>query len=156
MSAAYQPSANLSLRLAASYTDAKLGQQPLGSPLLEGTRLQNAPKWQGTMSAQYGFTLPVTGYDGFIRGDFSYYGWQWSNQSSEPNPFFHVPARSIANVHLGVAPRENTWSAEFYVANAFNRKQIYGSQSFFGEPNTEQALVGRPRSVGVSVRYSWH
>jgi len=156
LSAAYQPSASLSLRLAASYTDAKLGQQPLGSPLLEGTRLQNAPEWQGTLSAQYNFTLPVTGYDGFIRGDFSYYGWQWSNQSSEPNPFFYVPARSIANVHFGVAPRENTWSAEFYVANAFNREQIYGSQSFFGEPNTEQALVGRPRSVGVSVRYSWH
>jgi outer membrane receptor protein involved in Fe transport len=155
VNAAYRALTNLSLKLAASYTDAKLGQQPLGSPLLEGTRLQNAPIWQATAGAQYDFTLPVTGYAGFLRGDFSYYGWQWSNQSSEPNPFFYVPARAIVNVRLGMAPRDSNWGAEFYVDNVLNREQIYGAQSFFGEPNTNQALVGRPRSAGVLVRYSW-
>jgi len=152
---AYQPLDNLSLKMAASYTDAKLGAQPVGSPLLEGTRLQNSPIWQGSASAQYDFTLPITGFSSFLRADFSYYGWQWSNQSSEPNPFFFVPARSTLNFRLGVAPNNGNWDVEFYVDNALNREQIYGAQSFFGEPATNQALVGRPRFMGFMVRYNW-
>ncbi len=155
LNAAYQPLTNLSLKLAAAYTDAKLGEQPLGSTLIAGSRLQNAPQWQATAGAQYDFTLPVTGYNGFVRGDFSYYGWQWSNQTEETSPFFYVPARSLVNLRFGVAPTDSSWGAEFYVDNALNREQIYGAQGFFGEPNTNQALVGRPRSVGVLIRHSW-
>lgn len=151
----YHPFDNLILRAVGAYTAAELGKQPAGSTVgKEGTPLQNAPKLQGTLSVQYNFGISQK-YEGFLRGDESYYGSQWSNQASEPNPFFYVHARSLMDLRFGFQPRDGNWTTQLYVDNALNREQEFGAQSYFGEPMTNQVLVGRPRTVGLMANYSW-
>lgn len=155
VSIAYRPVNSLTLTAAGSYTRAVLGQQPPGSTVgTDGEPLQNAPELQGTLSMQYNFSIS-SAYGGFLRGDESYYGWQWSNQASEPNPFFYVHARSLTGLRFGFLPTQGDWTIQLYIDNAFNREQEYGAQSYFGEPNTNQVLVGRPRTVGLMANYSW-
>jgi outer membrane receptor protein involved in Fe transport len=150
------PFDRLSINTAASYTEATLGKQPLGVTTSKaGDQLQNAPKWQATLGLQYEFPLAQTEYGGFVRGDVSYYGWQISNQSQQNDPFFYVPARTMVNLRFGVHPADSNWSSELYVDNALDRNITYGAQGFFGEPFTNQALVGRPRTVGLLLRKNW-
>ena len=45
--------------------------------------------------------------------------------------------------------KNSNWSAELFVNNVLNRMVFYGAQAYFGEPGTNQALVGRPRQFGI-------
>jgi hypothetical protein len=110
--------------------------------------------WQGTGSAQYEFPV-LKDKSGYVRADFSYYGWQYSNQATQNNPFFYVPARSLLNLHLGVRPFEGHWEGEIYVYNLTDRTQQYGAQQLFGDGSTNQTLVGPPLTLGVIGRYRW-
>ncbi len=150
-----RPVSHLTLSAALTYTDARLGQQPAGSAAgQEGWYLQNAPVWQGTGSAQYEFPV-LKDKTGYFRVDFSYYGWQYSNQATQNNPFFYVPARSLLNLHLGVRPLEGHWEGEIYVYNLADRMQQYGAQQLFGTTTVNQTLVGPPLTLGVIGRYRW-
>ena len=140
----------------ATYTRARLGRPPAGASIgNEGDPLQNAPEWQGTVSGEFSFPVFRGEYEGALRADASYYGWQISNQAVGTNPFFYVPARALVNARLTMRPRKQDWSVELYVNNALNREVFYGAQAFFGEPGTNQALVGRPRQIGITLRKSW-
>jgi len=140
----------------ATYTHARLGRPPAGASIgNEGDPLQNAPEWQGTVSGEFSFPVFRGEYEGALRADASYYGWQISNQAVGTNPFFYVPARALVNARLTMRPRKQDWSVELYVNNALNREVFYGAQAFFGEPGTNQALVGRPRQIGITLRKSW-
>jgi iron complex outermembrane receptor protein len=155
-SLAFSPIERLSLTAAATYTDAKLGRQPAGSTIgQEGQPLQNAPEWQGTLAVQFDFSLLHDNYRSFLRGDISYYGWQWTNQTEESNPFFYAPARALVNFRYAFRPPDGAWSAELFINNALNREQQFGAQAFFGEPRTNQALVGQPRTVGLLLRHQF-
>jgi iron complex outermembrane receptor protein len=151
----YRPLGALSLSADVTYTKAVLGAPPPGVAVgTEGEPLQNAPIWQGTIGASYTFPV-LADYVGTFRTDFSYYGWQWSNQASENNPFFFVHARSLLNFGLSVEPSHGRWSVELFAHNALNREQEYGAQSFFGEPLTNQVLVGAPLTLGLTAKWTF-
>jgi iron complex outermembrane receptor protein len=154
--AAY-PTDGLSINAAVTYTKAELGEPPVGIAVgAKGDRLQNAPEWQATLSGQQEFPILDGAYGGFIRTDLSYYGDQISNQANQSNPFFYVPDRFVVNVRFGFRPNtEGSWEAELFVNNLFDEKITYGAQSFFGEPFTNQATVGRPQNYGLVLRKSW-
>lgn len=141
---------------AVTYVDATLGDPPVGVAVgKKGDRLQNAPEWQATMSGNYDFPILDSRYKAFVRTDLSYYGDQISQQAFQDDPFFQVPARFVVNARLGFQPSEGSWTAEFYLNNAFNEEIIFGAQALFGEPFTNQALVGRPRTIGFVLRNRW-
>lgn len=151
------PTDSLSINAAITYTKAELGQPPVGVAVgAKGDRLQNAPEWQATLSGQQDFPIFGGAYGGFVRTDLSYYGDQISNQANQSNPFFYVPDRFLVNVRFGFRPSEpSSWEAELFVNNLFDEKVTYGAQAFFGEPFTNQALVGRPQNYGLVLRKSW-
>lgn len=141
---------------AATYTKARLGEPPAGASIgNQGDPLQNAPEWQGTMSGELLFPVLHGEYRGSWRADMSYYGWQISSQVAGRDPFFYVPAHALLNTRLTVSPKNSNWSAELFVNNVLNRMVFYGAQAYFGEPGTNQALVGRPRQFGITFRKRW-
>jgi outer membrane receptor protein involved in Fe transport len=152
----YRPLKSLTISANGAYTKAVLGEQPAGSTAgTEGAPLQNAPKLQGTLSMQYDFPVLAGRYHSYIRGDEAYYGSQWSTQSAYPNPFDYVPSRALTNFRFGFQPNNARWTTEVFMNNALNREQIYGAQAYFGEPATNQALVGQPRTVGLRASFLW-
>jgi iron complex outermembrane recepter protein len=155
MSASVRPIDSLTLSAALTYTDARLGTQPPASAVgQDGYYLQNAPIWQSTESLQYNFPI-MKDKTAYFRTDFSYYGWQYSNQASEASPFFYVPARTLLNLRLGLRPLDGPWSVEMYVNNLQDRIQEYGAQQLFGDTKTNQTLVGPPLSLGALLSYKW-
>ena len=139
-----------------TYTRARLGRPPAGASIgNEGDPLQNAPEWQGTLSSELTFPVLRGDYRGALRADASYYGWQISNQAVASNPFFYVPAHALVNLRMTLRPKKADWAVELFLENALNRQIFYGAQAYFGEPNTNQTLVGRPRQFGITLRKSW-
>ena len=156
MSVIARPLDALLLNASVTYTDAKLGKPPVGTMIgNEGDPLQNAPVWQATAGAEYKFPMVHGTYNGFLRVDTSYYGWQISNQTIAHDPFVYVPARALLNLRLGFGPPNREWAVETFINNALNREQIYGANVDFGEPKTNQVIVGRPRQFGVLIRTRW-
>jgi iron complex outermembrane recepter protein len=141
---------------AVTYTDARLGAPPPGVAVgKQGDRLQNTPEWQATLTGQYSFPILDSKFHGYIRGDLSYYGSQISQQAMQHDPFFQVPSRFVVNMRLGYSPNAGNWDAELFLNNATNEEIVYGAQAMFGEPYTNEALVGRPRTLGFLLRYHW-
>ena len=86
------------------------------------------------------------GASGYLRADYSYTG--WSYDTFQFTPTWYRPSYNLLNVRLGV--RKESWEAALFVANATNSEPVVAVRQF-----DDQKFVGRPRTVGLTVRKSW-
>ena len=163
----------LTLKLAATYTDAYLTQNycgalnPDGSPITsnpcvvdgkapftplatEGTRLPETPRIKTTFSSRYLF--PLLDWEGHVEGDLVYQTWVASGLRTEDSTILGPqPAYALTNVFFGA--EHNGMSIELFVKNAFNRNaELYK----FSECGTTvcglgavYTVVAPPRLVGL-------
>ena len=107
-----------------SYTDARVDQfkGPLGSvPIPAGTPLAFAPKWKGSLGADYRYRS-----GGMFDGTF---GMQASTQSRQLSLFDANPAvraqgeiapYSLVDLQVGIAERDDRFRLTFVVKNLFD------------------------------------
>ncbi|MEJ0038089.1 MAG: TonB-dependent receptor [Gammaproteobacteria bacterium] len=155
-----RPIEALELAVAAGYNDGELTEDTPGAPAgpnpgFKGDRLPGVPRANFSASAQYFFPLFGGGYEGFVRGDYSYTGdstTTFNNLSTANGLPSHFTPESYSLLNLRVGVRNDRWTAALYVDNATNeRAEILIDNSSVAERITRN----RPRTVGANVRFSF-
>ncbi|WP_371867953.1 TonB-dependent receptor [Pseudoduganella rivuli] len=113
--------------------------------------LVNAPRWIANASAQYAHRAGE-GLQAYVNANYSYRGATYG--TLDASEYSKIPAYSISNFSLGLrSTRGAAWDVSLWVKNAFD-KHYYTSMwnSNFGSYN---AVIGTPRTVGVTGRYEF-
>lgn len=113
--------------------------------------LVNAPRWIANASVQYS-RRAVEGVQGYINANYSYRGATYG--TLDASEYSKISAYSVSNVSIGLrSTRGAAWDVSLWVKNAFD-KHYYTSMwnSNFGSYN---AVIGTPRTVGVTGRYEF-
>ncbi|MEZ5713400.1 MAG: TonB-dependent receptor [Sphingobium sp.] len=132
----------LTLDLGGSYNVAKLdGDSSLGA---SGTKLPGSADYQITAGLQYDFAL--AGYDGFIRGDYSYQS-EFKSKIAEPDDALKAGGYGMLNMSAGMT--FNDFSVNVFVKNLTNQDDITWLQS----ANYPSYYRLRPRTAGFNVAY---
>jgi iron complex outermembrane recepter protein len=134
---------------------------------ISGCRVNFRSSFQGLFnaSAQTEYTRPVKGYDGFARGQLSYYG---DSKNDPTNPVDDVKSYSLLNLYLGLRDPKAGWEVMFYGKNVTNTFRVLGQgnsaittgyRTLLG-PQTgvttyRNVNVTAPREIGVSMRYAF-
>ena len=146
----------LTLQLGYGYTDAKLTasfargyNDAVG---VDGDELPNVSKHQVTAALDY--SKPVAVDKQFhARIDYSYRSSFWTalphSTSAE-----QLPGVPLLNARLGMSIRD-VWRIEAFVNNATNRIAATTVSTVPGPQHDRAETVGRPRTVGIQVGYSF-
>ncbi|HEY1148309.1 MAG TPA: TonB-dependent receptor [Pseudoduganella sp.] len=113
--------------------------------------LVNAPRWIGNLSAQYAH-LVRDGLQVYYNANYAYRGESFG--TLDASRYSKIPAYSVTNASIGVRSTNGVaWDVSLWVKNAFDR-QYYTSlwNAAFGSYN---AVIGTPRTVGVTARYEF-
>jgi len=168
-----EPIDDLSTYLSAAYTDAIYTSYP-GAPCpieqyvvvagklvattcnLSGKALPATSKWALSAGGEYDYSLAALGGDGFggyVGGDVSYRTSFFS--SADDSIYGRVPSYSVTNLRLGVRTDDQHWTLELWTRNAFDTHyyQTIGKVAF--NSGAISALLGDPRTVGVTLRVSY-
>jgi len=142
-----------------SYTDAKYTQNSVivfGTNYIFGPWADVAP-WSGSAFAQIALPIPETAGDLSLRGDIYAQDRQYfSNNAGSFIPGTRMPGYSLVNFRL-------TWSeimgskitAAVYAKNAFDKHYYVGGLAQGASFGTNAAAIGRPRMVGVDLKYTF-
>jgi outer membrane receptor protein involved in Fe transport len=168
----YAASENLTMRLSASYNDAKLTQdyfQDASDPdsliAAEGTRMPFVPKLQVTASMRY--TQDIMDLPGFLQLSATYTGGSWNDlDTREYTQFFYengsfgtttVTGRSwneeylLVNLSAGIDGDD--WSLGLFVDNLFDKQAEIARGDFvyttFRSAIDSRNQVNRPRTIGL-------
>lgn len=112
-----------------------------------GTELPRVPDLKYSMTHRYTFDL--MGNDAYLQGSYTYTGESYNSLfgTSPTRSRSKQDAYDIVNIALGV--EMDTWSAEFFVANATDER---GEVFINGASYDERITTNRPRTMGVSFR----
>ena len=156
----YRPINDLTFSGGLAYTDAKVDQfkGPLGSvPIPSGTPLAFAPKWKGSLGADYRWR---TGEAADLA-----FGVQASTQSSQlslfdANPVLRqqgtIKAYSLVDLQFAVVDKDDRYRVQFVVRNLFDTS--FAAQITNGGPGGSlRYLIPREadRYIGMTVRYNF-
>lgn len=160
--------AGFDFALGYSYTDAKLTKDfclpagvgdgvnidPCAIPGIAGTVLPSAPKHSGTFTLNYVHEL---GEGNAIKASFNanYKSKMRQNLPARNSRYPLLPDYWLANFNLSW--ETDDWAISGYVRNIFNERTVYSVYSRI-TPFTPLDLVetvGRPREMGLSLRFSW-
>lgn len=117
--------------------------------LLEDFDVPFAPTWSGNLAAT--LLLPLAGGTTYLRGDHSFMGDHFANNTYQPPET--EQDRSLFNARLGW--RNEHWDAALWVKNITD--EAYSSQTaapivFSG---TQAEFLDAPRTYGATVRYTF-
>jgi outer membrane receptor protein involved in Fe transport len=160
------------LDLSVSRLDAELTEDTLTTPELDGQkgdRLPGSAELQANLALRYE-TEFANAISWWVRFASSYSGDvtaylndnQFNRLISPPelseNRFFdRMPSYTVWNLTTGL--ERDRWSLFAYVDNLFDEKYIVGSSTFelgpVDDPISRQHYYGRPRTIGVSLRYDF-
>ena len=135
-----------------SYTHARIGAPPVGAPNRQGQPVQGVPDWSGSAYAQYDFEV-LGKYNSYLRVDWQYVGKRKGPGFAPGNTFYDVKAYDVTNLRFGVTVKNV--ETILFLDNAFNKIMEFGALPLAGETFTNQVLIGRPRTAGVTVRLSY-
>jgi len=113
--------------------------------------LVNAPRWIGNLGAQYQHAV-ADGLQAYYNANYAYRGETYG--TLDASAYSKIPAYSVTNASIGLrGTRGAAWDVSLWVKNAFDR-QYYTSlwNANFGSYN---AVIGTPRTVGVTGRYEF-
>jgi iron complex outermembrane receptor protein len=156
----------LSAYTSGAYTDATNVSYPgapcpfektyLGICNLSGTPLAAVSKWAFSLGGEYEHSLSSLGWgpwSGYFGVDESYRSSFFS--SADDSRYGRVPGYALTNLRLGVRSDDEHWNLEFWARNAFdtNYYQTIGKVAF--NTGAFSALLGDPRTVGVTLRLKY-
>jgi iron complex outermembrane receptor protein len=157
----------VSLHTAIAWTDGKYVSYPDAPVPLEGTGapasasivdasgglLPGISKWAGNVGGEVGFPVTlfnstgelVGGFDAFYRDDFS--------SSPTPSEYLNVETYTLFNLRVGF--RAANWAAYLWSRNLFDEEYFEQLLPAAGGAGHYAAVLGDPRTYGVSLRYSF-
>lgn len=113
--------------------------------------LVNAPRWIGNLAAQYAHAA-AEGVQAYYNANYAYRAGTYG--TLDASAYAKIPGYSVSNLSVGLrTTRGAAWDVSLWVKNAFD-KHYYTSlwNSGFGSYN---AVIGTPRTVGVSARHEF-
>jgi len=153
-----------------AYTDAKLTKSfcipvgvgdgvntdPCGFVGVKGAPLPSAPKHSGTATLNYKHEIGGGDKIG-IDLNANYKGSMRQTLPQSPNRLRNplLPAYWLVNLNLSL--EHGPWTASLYARNLFDERPVYSVYTRVTrfEPLDLAETIGRPREIGVTLRYHW-
>jgi iron complex outermembrane recepter protein len=142
----------LTLNGGGSYTNARLSNDSppaTGVGGKKGDRLPGIPRWSLLGGAQYDQT--VLGKEAFGRVDVRYISSYLNRFPGDTAGPESAGGFAVVDVRAGVQLSEGL-KAEFFTTNLFNNKQMLSVDT---ELPDQRQVLGRPRTIGVVLRYGF-
>jgi len=151
-SANFVAAEGLTLGAGLTYSDARLvGPQPASADpsqqLLAGQNLANVPHWTATGSITY--ERQIGDLLASIRADFSYESSKGDLVENENPAFFSIPSERLANLHVGIANRQNL-RLSLNIQNLFNGYEENSGKVMDGN-SAETVTAARPRTISLTI-----
>lgn len=153
-----QPTKTLQLSATLGYTNARLTQDapPINTPPSpdegrDGDRINNVPKWTGSVSAQY--TTPISGtLDALARADFTYTDGS-NTKIAGRRDAFNVRLKSYALLNLKLGIQSDQWRVGLFADNVFDKRTQ--NDAINEVTNILAFITTRPRTLGVRAGYTF-
>lgn len=145
---------NLTIHGSLGWNDLTFDQDivsPTGDVLFAGgSRLDQSAEWTGSASADYGFTIGQSGYDGRLSAS-----WSYSDSLDIRNPagqFAYADSIATSNASFTLTPPSKNLSFTFFVKNLSDEDGVVAilDEVF---PNFDTRL--RPRTWGVQMSFAY-
>lgn len=140
MQTTYAPFGGLTLRANLAYTDAYFKDTDPSVGVTAGQRLYLVPKWQGSLSADYKWS--VGSYVADVGADWSYTGVQYDISN------FPLHSYALANLRAGLT--WSTYNLNLFVKNVADKRAIVGDTGYFAGLNPYDVTIAQPLTVGIS------
>ena len=119
--------------------------------ITEDSELVKAPDWTGNLLARY--RHPVSGFgDVVVQGGLIYTGDAFNDVQN--SPVVAQEAYTLVNLRAALQPSSGAWELAAFVRNATDETYIVNGTDG-GAFGISEAVIGRPREWGVSVRRSF-
>ena len=150
------PTAQLTLRASAGYTDAKLTEDAPAAGGVKGDRMPFVPKVTASFGVDQRFSIG-SGWQGWVGASVAHIGERTSNFSGQGA--FDVPAYTTLGLNAGV--ESGAFRVSAYVKNATDVRGINYMNNlglkppFSADPNGNPYAAGviQPRTVGIDFAY---
>jgi iron complex outermembrane receptor protein len=137
-----------------SFPDAPVSLEETGglaaSKDISGERLPGISKWAAAFGGEVAFPLRggeiFGGFDTYYRTDFS--------SSPTPSAYLNVEGYGLLNLRAGFRAAQ-AWSGHLWVRNALDEDYIEFVLPAAGNAGHYAAVLGEPRTYGVTFRYSF-
>jgi outer membrane receptor protein involved in Fe transport len=156
------------LSLGYAYTDAKLTADfcvpagvgdgvnfdPCAIPGVSGTTLPSAPKHSGTATLDYSHEFGG-GNKLTVSANVNYKGSMRQNLPAINSRYVMLPSYVLTN--LNIAFETGPWTISGYARNLFDVRPVYSAYSRITPfvPLDRVDTIGRPRELGIGLKYSW-
>ena len=146
------PVEGLNISMGFGYTDAKITE---GNPLAgtaEGDRVTQVPEITFNAAVEYSFPL-FSDWEGYVRGDYSYYDDSLSGNNSGTLPPRVRDSFELLNFRIG-AFQAGSWNVALFAKNVTNEHaNLSDNRSIAAEkPGRPRIITNRPRSIGLEIR----
>ena len=146
------PLDGLLVSLGFGYTDAVITQGNSLASTAKGDRVTQVPEVTFNAAAEYSFPLSAN-WEGYVRGDYSYYDDSLSGNNSGTLPPRVRDSFELLNFRIG-AYQAGSWDVALFMKNATNEHaNLSDNRSIAAEkPGRPRIVTNRPRSFGLEVR----
>lgn len=146
---------DLTLSFNGLYLDSEYKQIALKGTDLAGNSLISAPKWSGTVSADYQAAL-TSDVTAFFHVDASYRSRQWYSAFNAKNGYGNIgqPKYGLVNGRVGVRA-DAGYELAFWVKNLFDRKYVSYAINIQDAYAMDYLMDGPPRTYGVELSYKF-
>ena len=148
----------LTLSGSAAYTDAKLTTTAPGLGITYvGARLPLSPKYNFSVTANYGFDLPAGRAGSLLLSD-SYVGDHTTGYAgSLVTPFYRMPGYNTVNIDVDLRLLSHL-EVDFYAKNLFDTAGQVSASTLANEYDPSAPVpvtISRPRTIGVELKTSF-
>jgi iron complex outermembrane recepter protein len=119
------------------------------SSVYDGRDLPYAPKFNGSVTANYGFSVGTGHADAVLQ--VTHNGKRWGNFTEASSE--RLDKIDLVNSNLSWSPASDKWTIAFWGRNLFNKK--YLSLALNAPPLFTEGLLGNPREYGVDFKFNY-
>ena len=148
------PTERLDLNLALAYNESEVDGSlaPSAPPIAaDGDTAPFAPEWTVTTGFRYQVPAAFRAFDWHIRGDVSYTDSQFNELGTLQLERIKIPSNTVVNLYSGLTGEQ--WEFGVFARNLTDERIVMGADTDRQRP--AQLTVGRPRNIGVQVRYNF-
>jgi len=148
------PTDRLDLNLALAYNQSEVDGNlaPSAPPIAaDGDTAPFAPEWTVTTGFRYQVPGGISAFDWHIRGDVSYTSSQFNELGTQQLERVKIPSNTVVNLYSGLTG--DHWELGVFARNLTDERIVMGADTDRQRP--AQLAIGRPRNIGVQVRYNF-
>ncbi|MBI3524940.1 MAG: TonB-dependent receptor [Betaproteobacteria bacterium] len=147
-----RPSSAWQVDFSAGYLGARFVEVSPGASVTLSSKLPNTPKWTIATGSSYTFPVGDAGSRLTLRGDATYRATAYTNVENTPvlaqSGYTLLSARAILSQSGG------RWTTTAYVTNLSNKRYITSGLQALSSLGTTEAVLGRPREIGITLGYT--